>query len=350
MLPVVLFVLSLLLAAPAGGFEITDALDRRVAFDKPPERIVVAGRGLLMVADALYLFPEARDRVVALEKITLGKGGFLEIVDPGFDRKEQLSIDVGAERIASVNPDAVLMKSFMRRKLGSSLETLGIPVVYLDFETPEQYVRDLRVLGRLLGNEERAEYLVDFYRSRVGLVERRVMQIAQNERPETLFIYYSERGGSRAFNVPPPTWMQTVLVELAGGRAVWKSIKTGRGWTTVSFEQIAAWDAECIVVTSYFSDVDTVRERLLSDPLWSSLRAVRTGRLYTMPTDYYNWDLPDPRWILGLIWLATKLHPEHFLDIQLMDEVRHFFQDLYLIDNEGYDRYIRTVLGGDIPR
>jgi iron complex transport system substrate-binding protein len=69
-----------------------------------------------------------------------------------------------------------------------------------------------------------------------------------------------------------------------------------------------------------------------------------------MPTDYYNWDLPDPRWILGLIWLATKLHPEHFLDIQLMDEVRHFFQDLYLIDNEGYDRYIRTVLGGDIPR
>jgi iron complex transport system substrate-binding protein len=337
------------MALPLHGFEITDALGRSQTFESSPQSIVVAGRGLLMVADALYLFPEASTRVIGIERITIGKADFLSVIDPLYTDKIQLPIDVGAEQIASMHPDVVLMKGYMRKKLGRSLETLGIPVVYLDFETPEQYERDLGILGTLLNNVSRSEELIAYYGTRMGRIEKRLHGMTEPEKPRALFIYYSERGGSRAFNVPPKQWMQTQLVERAGGRPVWKDMKTGRGWTRVSFEQIASWDADFIFVTSYFTDVDGVKARLLADELWSSLRAVREGRLFSIPADYYSWDLPDPRWILGLVWLAATLHPERFGDMDIMAETRNFFRELYFLDEAGYNRYILSVLGGDLP-
>ena len=337
------------MASSLCGLEVTDALGREVSFEQQPQRIVIAGRGLLIVADALYLFPEAPSVVVAFEKITLGKGNFLTVVDPHYDMKTVLPIDVGAERIASLRPDVVLMKSYMQKKLGSSLELLGIPVLYLDFETPDQYERDIRALGHLLENDERSEEIIAFYRGRVQRVRERVKSIAEQEKPRVLFLYYSERGGSRAFNIPPADWMQTIVVEIAGGIPVWKDIKTGQGWTRVSFEQIAAWDVDHIFVTSYFTDIDEVKDGLLEDPLWTSLRAVREDRIHAFPTDYYNWDLPDPRWILGLTWLASRLHPEEFSDVDLMAEVRTFFRELYFLDDAGYNRYIKNMLHGDLP-
>jgi len=331
------------------GLEVTDALGREVSFERPPQRIVIAGRGLLMVADALYLFPEAPSRVIAFEKITLGRENFLSVVDPSYTTKTVLPIDVGAERIASLHPDLVLMKSYMQRKLGNSLETLGIPVLYFDFETPDQYERDIRALGHLMENDERSEDIIAFYRDRVRRVEERVKSIAEQEKPRVLFLYYSERGGSRAFNVPPAAWMQTILVETAGGFPVWKEIRAGQGWTRVSFEQIAAWDADHIFITSYFTDVDEVTGRLVDDSLWKSLRAVRENRIHAFPTDYYNWDLPDPRWILGLTWLASRLYPEKFSDVDMIAETRTFFRELYFLEDDGYNRYIRDMLGGDLP-
>jgi hypothetical protein len=63
------------------GFAVIDALGRQVTFEEPPDRVVVAGRGLLMVVDAMYLFPETSSRLIALERITQGRGNFIEIID-----------------------------------------------------------------------------------------------------------------------------------------------------------------------------------------------------------------------------------------------------------------------------
>lgn len=331
------------------ALDVTDALDREVSFEQPPQRIVVAGRGLVMVVDALYLFPEAPSRVIAFEKITLGKENFLSVVDPDYDSKTVLPIDVGAEAIAALKPDLVLMKSYMQRKLGSSLEILRIPVVYLDFETPEQFERDIAVLGRLLGNEARTDEIISFYARHRAAVKERLKDIAEKDRPRALFLYYSERGGSRSFNVPPVAWMQTILMEEAGALPVWKYAKMGKGWTRVSFEQIAAWDADHVFITSYFNDIDEVKKRLLKDTLWKSLRAVKQGNIHAFPADFYNWDLPDPRWILGLTWLSSRLHPLSFNDVDMDAESRDFFRELYFIDDDGYNRFIRPMLSGDLP-
>jgi iron complex transport system substrate-binding protein len=343
-LKIAVVLLLLFAGRPLFGMEIADSLGRTVHFEQPPQRIVIAGRGLLMVADAVYLFPEARKRVVGIEKISQGRDSFLSILDPGYDERKVLPFDVGPEKIASMHPDVVLLKSYMRHKLGRRLERLGISVLYLDLETPLQYTRDILTLGRLFDNENRAREIIAFYEARLKTIEDGLAEFGAAERPGTLLLYYDERGGNRAFNVPPRTWMQTILVERAGGRPVWSQMKGGGGWTKVSFEQIAAWDAEYIFVTSYFTDASEVVAQLNSDPLWKSLHAVQNGRLYPFPADYFSWDQPDPRWILGLTWLAVRLHPEKFAHIDIAEEARIFFRDLYFLDEEDYFKYIYTLL------
>lgn len=327
-------------------FTVQDALGREVQFSTPPQRIVIAGKALFMLADAVYLFPQASERIVALGNARQGTGNFIALIDPQYEQKATLAGDAGPEQIAAVQPDLVLLKSYLAESLGKPLETLGIPVVYLDLETPEQYERDLTTLGQIFQTPERAEAINAYYRQNV----ERVQQAVQGaEKPRVLILQYSDKDGVVAFNVPPQSWMQTILTELAGGEPLWKEIQLGKGWTQVSLEQIGAWDADKIFIISYFRDVSEVTNQLKQDPQWQALRAVQQGNLYGFAGDLYSWDQPDVRWILGLNWLAARLHPERFPDYDALQQVRQFYQTLYGLDEAFVNEKIIPTLRGDLP-
>jgi iron complex transport system substrate-binding protein len=341
------------LPAPAqsagAGITVTDALGRTVSFPRPPGRIVVTGKALFMIADAIYMFPEASSRIAAIGRTAQGKLDFIPVIDPDYGRKILLENQAGPEQIAAAKPDAVLLKSSVAQSLGRTIEALGVPVVYLDFETPQQYERDLLTLGRLFGNEERARQLIDGFRRRTEGTTKALAGLKEEARPRVLLMYYTDQGGAAALNVPPMGWMQTLLVQMAGGRPAWKDAQVGQGWTKVSIEQIAAWDPDQVYIIAYLNDPGEVVKKLAADPQWQGLRAVKQGRLRAFPADYYSWDQPDPRWILGLTWLAGKVNPDRFPGLDMMKEVKSFYKDLYGLDDAAFKRIVQPALSGVLP-
>lgn len=327
-------------------FTVQDALGREVQFSAPPQRIVIAGKALFMLANAAYIFPESKERIVALGQTAQGSGNFIALYDPQYEQKATLAGDAGAEQIAAYQPDLVLLKSYLAETLGQPIETLGIPVIYLDLETPEQYWRDLNTLGQIFGQSERAAQIVDYYQRKVAAVQQAVQGA---EKPRVLLLQYSDKDGKVAFNVPPKSWMQTIMTELAGGEPLWKEIELGKGWTQVTFEQIAAWDADQIFIISYFRNVSEVVDELKQDPQWQALRAVQQGKLYGFAGDLYSWDQPDVRWILGLNWLAARLHPVQFPNYDAIQEVKAFYQTLYGLDETFVNEKIIPTFTGDLP-
>ena len=320
------------------------------AFSDPAElpRIVVCGRGFSLVADALYMFPEASDAVVAMGNTNQAGGSFQTYLDPGSSSRAVISMDAGAEEIASYHPDWVILKSYLMGSLGSSLEKLGIPVLYVDLETPEQYERDLTAIGKILGNPERASELITYFSSgREGII-RRVNALSESDKPSVLFLYYTTRGGSVSFSVPPAEWLQSLLLDWSGSRAVWTNSALGRGWTSVNFEQVAAWNPEYIFVTAYHNDVDEVKAILTSDSKWKLLSSVKSGRLLAFPGDYLSWDQPDPRWMLGLYWITSVLHPEIISEDDLHEEIYYFFSFLYGLPEERVKNDILPLIKGDL--
>lgn len=336
--------------APAGAagkpITVTDALGRHVTLPSPPTRILITGKAFTLIVDAAYTFQEARTRLAALARTTQGTGDFAAFLDPDYAAKEVVGESAGAEDIAAHRPDLVILKSYLAQTLGRTVETIGLPVVYVDFETPEQYPRDIGVLAAVFGNPQRGQDVAAFYESKLARIRAAVA--TETTRPTALLLYVSEREGAVAFKVPPASWMQTRLIELAGGRPVWAGGGPGKGWLQVTFEQVAAWDPDFIFVTSYRQRAADVVANLKRDTAWRSLRAVQAGRLLAFPGDFYSWDQPDTRWILGLTWLAGRMHPAAFPGLDVEWEAMELYAKLYGVDRERFDRQIRPRLCGDL--
>jgi iron complex transport system substrate-binding protein len=327
---------------------VVDALGRTIKFAEPPQRIVLAGKSTLTVVNTLYLFPEAAERLAGLVVGRQDPGEFLGLVDPSFGEKTVLEVDAGPEQIAPLQPDAVVLRSFMADGLGRALEELDLPVIYVDLETPEQFARDLSTLGQLLGNEARAAEIQAFYQARLDRIAEALKDLGDEQRPRILLLQHSNQGGQVAFTVPSASWIQTTEAELAGGIPVWTEAAQGGGWTIVSLEQIAAWDPDKIFVTSYNLDSSDVVEKLRKDPQWQALRAMEADQVFGFAGDLYSWDQPDPRWILGTIWLAEKIHPDDFSDLDTMEEVFAFYRQMYGLDEAPVEEHIVPSLRGDI--
>ncbi len=331
------------------GFTITDALGRELDFEQPPQRVVIAGRASSLLANALYLFPEASQRIVGIENRSQSASPILPVIDPSSSDKIFFEKNAGPEQIAPTQPDVVILKSYMAESLGEPLEILGITVVYLDLETPEQFFRDIETLGKLFDNSERAQEVQSYYQQRLDKIQQRSDGITEAQKPSVLIIQYSDKGGDVAFKVPPASWLQTTMVELVGGTPIWTEASETGGWAIVNFEQIAAWDPDQIYVIYYPGDASPITEHLKSDPKWQAIRAIQQDQLFAFPGDFLSWDQPDTRWILGLSWLLTKVQPELADGIDIMQEINQFYEQLYRLDQETIQNEVNSILNGDLP-
>jgi iron complex transport system substrate-binding protein len=348
---VTLLILTGCSALPGLGksVEITDSTGHTITLDSLPERIAIAGKATIMVQDAIYLFNDSVEKVIALENRNQSAYSFLPVIDPGLDGKEIFEKNVGPEQIAAVKPDLILMKSSMAELLGEPLQQLSLPVLYLDLETPEAFYQDIQTLGQVFGKPERADEIIEFYQSRVSKIEQSLDGVAEDQKPTVLILEYSDKGGEIAFKVPPVSWLQTRLVEIAGGIPVWADLDLAGGWAVVNVEQIAAWDPDQVFIINYDGNGLAVKADLLENPVWSNFRAVQNDQLFAFGYDFYSWDQPDSRWILGLEWLATKIQPELNGDIDILEEVNTFYSFLYGLDQEKIDADVLPNLTGDLP-
>jgi iron complex transport system substrate-binding protein len=325
-----------------------DALGRTVKFDTPPQRIVTVGKAFFMISDALFLFPEAKDRVVAMGSNNQQATDFLTLVDPTYNDMEFLAFDSGPEQIAAVRPDVVIVKSFAAESLGDPIERLGIPTVYVDLETPEQYVRDVRTLGQVFGNTQRAEEILAYYQARSDAIAEQIASLEAEDKPTVLMLQYSDKGGEVAFNVPPAGWIQTTMAEMAGGTPVWTEASQGGGWAIVNFEQIAAWNPDQIYVIAYTQDPSQIVADLKEDPNWQALKAVQNDQLFAFAKDTYSWDQPDTRWTLGQAWMAAQIHPRLFPDYDVTQDLFDFYSRMYGLDQQMVEANILPLLQGDV--
>jgi iron complex transport system substrate-binding protein len=327
---------------------VLDALGRAVGVAELPQRIVLAGKATTMLIDAFYMFPEALDKVVSYENRSQNANDFIKTAFPVTESLTLIEKNAAAEQIAPLNPDLVVMKTYMKESLGDSLEAIGIPVIYLDLETPDKFYADLRTIGQVLGNSDRAEELVSLYQASDESVKKGVSTIAVAEKPTVLLLQYSKDGDNIAFEVPPAEWLQTIIVENAGGNPVWKETTTDGGWTVVTLEQIAVWNPDIIFIVDYSGGAAEVVKSLKADSNWTSLDAIKNNQIYAFPADYFSWDQPDPRWILGELWLATKIHPTQFTSVNINEEFTNFYKSYYGLDVTTITEKILPLLTGDL--
>jgi iron complex transport system substrate-binding protein len=168
-------------------------------------------------------------------------------------------------------------------------------LVSLDPQTIGQVFADIRRVGEVTGRKAEAEALLASLEQRLAAVRAAA---ADRPCPRVLALEWLDPPFAGGHWVPE-------MIDLAGGEDV--IAKPGDHSARLTWEQIAAADPDVIVVMPCGFDEAGAREQIatIADRQeWSSLRAVREGRIY--PVDANGcFSRPGPRLVDGIERLAA---------------------------------------------
>ena len=221
-------------------------------------------------------------------------------------------------------------------------EATGIPVVLVDGSF-DKIIEGYRFVGDIMGVKERAEDLAVFLDKIYQDVTKAVAGVKDEERKT---LYYAE--GPFGLATEPDVSQHALTFEIAKANNVAAvELTAGIGMTNVSLESVIAWDPEVIVAWD-----DVIRggadEIIRTNPDWGTIRAVRDGRVYTMPNAPFAWcdRPPGVNRFLGIQWVANMLYPDLY-DVDMVEETKKFYSKMYWIDIT--DDQARELLGNSYP-
>jgi iron complex transport system substrate-binding protein len=230
------------------------------------------------------------------------------------------------EAVIAAKPDAIIDFGSVTPTYISLADRVqnqtGIPYLLIDGHF-RNTAAALRLAGKLLGVEGRAETLARRTEDILGQIDRVVASVPAERHPRVYLARQPtglESGNRGSIN--------TEIIERAGGINVVEGGREGGGLVTVSMEQVLAWNPDTIVTTDarFF---DTVAPSLP----WSQTDAVRKHRVFLSPTLPYGWvDAPPSlNRLIGLQWLARLFFPDRFSE-DIRTVAKDFYKLFYQVD------------------
>lgn len=198
--------------------------------------------------------------------------------------------------------------------------------LHQSIQHPHTYIEAVQFFGRLVGVSERAEALAGYLEERLSRVETVLSGVVWKPR-----VYYAM--GKPLFFINGNR-MENQLVETAGGVSVNRQLasggRPGRTMTVADFNRL---DPEVIFISAFISNSveDFLAECL---ELKIQAKAVRDRKIFTNP--FPGWDFGTPRWILGLMYMASVLHPDRCA-FNIVAEADTFYRDFYGIPFNAMD-------------
>ena len=344
-----------LITFAAQARDIIDTENRQVSVPDQPQRVLL---GFYFEDFYAIVGADAYDRVVAISRDTWAgwrpsQWSRYVAVNP---RLEQL-VDIGEfdsgtfniEAAIAARPDVALLAAWQFRSLGESankLEAAGIPIVVVDFnaQTLQKHEKSTLVIGQLMGSEARAKQLVQEYKAAFEDVLSRVKSSTEAAGSKNVYVELGNKGADTYGNSYGNTmWGKTV--ELAGGRNIAKG--KIENWGPLNPEYVLASNPDLIIVAGsawlnrpnavlagFDVAAETTRERLYpytQRPGWSGLKAVENGEVHSL----YHGGARTLYDYVFLQYIAKRLHPEAFADVDPIAAHRRFYEKYLPIEVDG---------------
>ena len=337
----------------SGTMEVTDLKGRTVTLPANIERVVVT----FNLEEYLAVTGEAGvDKLVgwshkywkgrrddAYNAYTKALPALESIPDVGYNG------DISIEAIISLQPDVVLASATganynALEPAFDLLHQAGIEVVFFNFhkQTIETHQQSIQLIGKVMGQEERAAELARLYEEQMNLVYDRLKDLADEDRPSVYMEF------SRGPSVIGNSWSEQMWgaqIRECGG----VNIAAGQEGASVDVpaEQVLAANPDFIimsgclqsddtdnVVMGYGADRELAREHLeayKSRDGWSSLNAVKNNNMGAIYHDLSR-HIFD---FAGAQFMAKTLHPDLFADIDPEANLAKFFSDYMPVELDG---------------
>jgi len=201
------------------------------------------------------------------------------------------------ESLVALQPDLVVgPNEFLKPDVVLKLEQLKIPVFALTEKNVGDIFIHIQTLGRMLDRSTTANAVAMELRQQVTQIKERTERFSP---VRVLYVLNSEP----LITVGPGSFIDQLIV-LAGGVNV--AAKSGTPYPRLSMETVLQDDPEVLVFPVGESEGISDSEQQAWRQ-WSTITAVKQGRLHQIPADLLN--RPGPRVVRALELLADILHP-----------------------------------------
>ncbi|WP_337177375.1 cobalamin-binding protein [Paludisphaera sp.] len=275
---------------------VTDSVGRSMVLEKPATRVVSLAPSNTEILFAIG----AGDAVVGVTNVDDYPPEAKSRTSVGGMSAQTMSLEV----LVSLKPDLVLATAGVQGPAIEPLERLGLAVVALDAERPEDVPANIRAVGRMVGAEAKAEEAASAFDARLEAVRSRVAA-RTGPRPKVLYLLYD----TPLMTVGPATILGR-MIEAAGGDNIFADVS--QNYPTPSDEEVVLRRPEVVLATFGLmnggdASPDRNRERLLNRPGWRSVPAIRDGRVFTLDEDLAT--RVGPRLVEGLEAMERALAP-----------------------------------------
>lgn len=264
-----------------------DDAGRRMYFAKPPTRIVSLAPSITEMLFAI----EAGEQLV-------GVTDFCDYPPEALTKSKVGYSNPNMESLVALQPDLVVAPNdFLKPDVIVKLEQLKIPVFILDDKNVEGIFAHIQTLGRIVGRSPKADTVAMQLRQQVADIQQRI----QGTSPvRMLYVLNSQP----LITVGPGSFIDH-LIGMAGGINI--AAKSAAPYPRLSLEAVLQEDPEVLVfpVGKAESISETEQQAWRQ---WSTMTAVKRGRLHQISADWLN--RPGPRIAQGLESLAEILHPD----------------------------------------
>ncbi|MFN3317667.1 MAG: ABC transporter substrate-binding protein [Allorhizobium sp.] len=321
--------------------KIKDITGREVEVSVPVERVIL-GEGRQIYFTAALDTDNPFGRVIGWRddfkkadldgyNIYLKKYPEMEKI-PTFGGMKDGTFDI--EQAVALKPDVIIMNTEAKSATEESgyiekLAAVGIPLVYIDFrEKPMENTDDsMRIIGKLFGEEERAEEFVKFHDEQIAKVTDVLAKQSDLKKP----VVFMERAGGYSDDCCMSFGNENFgkMVELAGGVNMAKDFIPGT-FGTVNPEQIIASNPDQVIVTGsnwelYVpggkwigvgpgadkAEAERKLAELMKRPGFTDIKAVKDGNVHAIWHQFYN----SPYQFVAVQQIAKWLHPDLFKDL-----------------------------------
>jgi iron complex transport system substrate-binding protein len=241
--------------------------------------------------------------------------------------------EVNLEELLKGNPDICMGGSTDMAGIRKGTNLTAIDVISnTDSSTTKSIENQVLFMGSVLGKEDRANYYVNYTEGKLNLLKQKTSQIPESQRLKVFLGLTANKlntyGGQ--------SYMQE-RIESAGLLNAAKDLAplTGQyssGYQEVSLETVNLWNPDIIIID------DGTPDDLYNNPQWANINAVKNHRVYRMPTGIFIWSRPTAESaVLFPEWLAITAYPEQFADLNMSNEIRSFYSEIFKYNLTGQD-------------
>ncbi|MBI5957584.1 MAG: ABC transporter substrate-binding protein [Chloroflexi bacterium] len=273
---------------------VVDGLEREVVIPAPPQRIA----SLALGSDEILLSLVGADRLIGVTY--LSSDSAVSNIAGQLDGIQHTDLTGSPEQLISLEADLVILAAYNDPAVVDQLLDADVPVFVLTaFNTLDDIRENIRLLGAATGTEQRAETMISEMDSTLADVQSKVAQV------DPVRVLYYEPGG---VTYGPGSTVDEIIT-IAGGVNVVSEMDLG-SYPLINAEFVLAVDPDVILLGGWFLDEDDPLDWFVNDPVFSTLRAVQSGRVYSI-RDAYMTNVSQ-YFVLGVEEVARNLYPDVF--------------------------------------